>query len=166
MWRTTMAACVVMGMLAGAAMAQSGNTRSGVVTVPYLETEVRSVIVLRPIVEPAAVVSRELSEQPTRPWLIEVRRPGRSLQMFLDPQENYERQGPNPIDENNSILRAQRIGNALRNPGVQIVRGHGNGPRVVTGPAPVMILEKPNQPAMPSVPAPKSERGKLMVNKD
>ena len=171
MWREMMAAGVVMGMLAGAAMAQSSATQStrivgGVVTVPYQENEVRSVIVLRSISEPAAVVSRALSEQPTRPWLIEVRRAG-GTPIFLDPQENYERQGPNAIDENNSILRAQRQGVALRTPSVQIVRGNLNGSRVITGPQPYMILEKPDQsPDMPSVPASKSEKGKLMVKAD
>ncbi|MEX0653104.1 MAG: hypothetical protein WD534_14335 [Phycisphaeraceae bacterium] len=59
-------------------------------------------VVHRPVVEPAAVVSRSLSEQPVLPHLVEVELGGTT--MLIDPQVQYPR-----LDENHTIRWAQRV---------------------------------------------------------
>ena len=69
------------------------------------------------VIDPAATVSRELSEQPVRPYMIHVQLPGTTT--YLDPTANYLHQfnDPGQIDENHWILRAQRLAQALHAPG-------------------------------------------------
>ncbi len=86
-----------------------GNARTSPVT-----------LVQRQVAEPAAVVSRELSQQPVHPHLIELK--VAQTTTYIDPAKDYQFQNGNPIDQNHSILRAQRLHAALNAPGVVIVR--------------------------------------------
>ena len=132
--------------------------RSGLMVTPAAEQGTRTVIVTRPVVEPAAMVSRELSDQSTWIGLVEVRRtPG--LVIYIDPKADYIHQGDGPIGEDHFIVKAQRQARAISTPGVTVYRSgnQASANRVVR---PSMILLKPemlqqdNAPGqMPSAPS-------------
>jgi len=81
----------------------------------------RVTVVTRPVAVPAATVSRELSQQPVHPHLIEVRYVNTTL--YLDPNADYIHQGVNRIDDNHSLVKAQRLGRSLRAKGVTVIYG-------------------------------------------
>ncbi|MCE9591114.1 MAG: hypothetical protein K8S99_11380 [Planctomycetes bacterium] len=122
----------------------------------------RVYVVTRDIVEPAAIVTRELSEQPVRPDLIEVRMVNTTV--LLDPDADYYHQGVNPVDQNFSLLKAQRLARSLRGyaRGVTVIYGGPVRETIdVNSIKPRMIMMKPTpgngpqQPGdMPIVPQP------------
>lgn len=134
---------------------QGSNVRSYHVA-PGMPQSVR--VVTRVVVAPEATVSRELAEQPVRPYLIEMRVNGTTV--YLDPNEDYEHQGPGVLDEAHSIPRGQQLGRALRAQGVQVSYG-AQHPRSAQNQAqaikPLVIIEKPRSmkaPAPGSTPGP------------
>ncbi len=77
------------------------------------------------VVEPAAVISRELAEQPVYPHLAQLRMDHTII--YVDPNYDYRAKRPGRLDEGHSILRAQRLYHALNRKPVEIVtnpRGH------------------------------------------
>jgi hypothetical protein len=133
---------VIVGSIATLAGAADPSSVKIVSTDPTQGSGVQ--IITRDVVEPAATVSRELSEQPVRPYLTEVKVVTQIIQ--LDPAADYERQdnAEGRLDENHWILRAQRLARSLSNPGVTVI--HGNGPRPLREPGsvqPAMIFIKP-----------------------
>lgn len=122
----------------------------------------RVYVVTRPIVVPAATVSRELSEQPVRPHLVEVQLVNTTI--FLDPDADYVNTGVNRIDENHSLIKAQRLARSLRAYANSVRVIHGMDAHEVINPhaiRPSMIMMKPRlgpapaQPGdMPAVPQP------------
>ena len=94
-------------------------------------------VVTRPVVEPAATVSRELAEQPVHPYLIEVQMG--TTRIMLDPEKNYHNKpGPGYLDQNHSILKAQSRAIGLKTDRVIIYRGtpknadaHDEKPRMI-----------------------------------
>ena len=99
-------------------------------------------VVTRHVVDSAAVVSRELSDQPVHPHLIEVRVVNTTV--WLDPDKDYIRQGFYKIDENHHIPAAQRLARSMRAPRARTYWGSEPG---AFGPSrtirPYMILMKP-----------------------
>ncbi len=71
-------------------------------------------VVTRHVVDRAALVSRDLSEQPVHPHLIEVQVVNTTI--WLDPDKDYIRQGFYNIDENQHVPAAQRLALSLRAP--------------------------------------------------
>ena len=125
-------------------------------------------VVLRSVTQPAAVISRALSEQPVHPHLIE----GRFVHttVYLDPEKNYERTGRvgrrNP---NEKLLRAQRLWKYLNARKAHVVYGRGHRPAVASAIEPYMIIMKPKERRapkhnMPQVPAPPTKRPDLMAS--
>lgn len=132
-----------------------------------------AVIVRRPVAYPEVVVPRALSEQPGRPWLIEIR-VGGSTTVYIDPEANYTHQNPDPLDANQLIPRAQQVYRSHLGNRAYIVRGLKQKPetqeaeQATKEPTEVYILQKPITPPvlkdpkpdpaapapMPSVPAP------------
>jgi hypothetical protein len=115
----------------------------------------RAAIVVRPITNSAATVSRGLSEQPVRPFMIEVRVGNTTT--FIDPDVDYRGTGPGKLDEGHWIIRAQRKAAEVR--GTHVVYGRDHAKAEVRGEEirPSMILLRPSlkakQPgAMPTVP--------------
>lgn len=113
-------------------------------------------VIERSVVEPAALVSRELAEQPVWPHLIEVFLFGEGQRqtstIYLDPYEDYEHQGELVLDDNHFINRAQRLARKLRTPGARVLSNPFIGPPVeqMMEVKPHMILEAPDaQPATP-----------------
>jgi hypothetical protein len=68
-------------------------------------------VVTNPIVNPAATVSRDLSQQPTRPDLATVRVGVTTI--HIDPDRNYTDGTRNRLDQNHSLVRAQRLFKSL-----------------------------------------------------
>ena len=66
------------------------------------------------VLDPAAAVSRELSDQPVHPYLIEVRVVNTTV--WLDSEKDYIRQGFYKIDENHHIPAAHRLARSRRAP--------------------------------------------------
>jgi hypothetical protein len=128
----------------------------------------RAAIVVRPITHPAATVSRELSEQPVRPHMIEVR-VGQTT-TFLDPTANYRGSRPGSLDEGHWILRSQK--KAAEVQGTRVVYGRDHAkPTVKADPIrPSMILLRPglkapqhgDMPVVPTKPEPaKATKGPM-----
>lgn len=118
---------------------------------PRLQTHV--VIVQRPVVEPAATVSRALAQQPVWPHLVEVfmlgEGSGGASTIYLDPDVDYENQGSMRLDRNHFINRAQRTANQLRRRPARVIWGaQHTQPTRTPAVAPAFILERP-QPATP-----------------
>ncbi|MCC6581752.1 MAG: hypothetical protein IT440_15070 [Phycisphaeraceae bacterium] len=141
-------------------------------------------IVQAPVVRPAVVPSPELADQPVWPHLLEIRitaanargqRPSTPLTtIWLDPDRNYYSQdGVSHLDDNHSILKMQRLGRSMRNPGAYIVRSpllprfiypsftispiavpDDGEPQLLPMPVPRFMLPKPLTPAPPAPPAP------------
>jgi len=107
-------------------------------------------VIQRQIVEPAAVVSRALSEQPVHPHLIEVLLLGEGQRetstIYLDPLADYEHQGSLVLDENHFINRAQRLGRSLRASGAYIIRSSSRPQPVAVPIRPHLIFRAPNRP--------------------
>jgi hypothetical protein len=118
---------------------------------PRLQTHV--VIVQRPVVEPAATVSRALAQQPVWPDLVEVfmlgEGSGGASTIYLNPDVDYENQGNMRLDRNHFINRAQRTANQLRRRPARVIWGaQHTQPTSAPAVAPAFILERP-QPATP-----------------
>ncbi len=98
--------------------------------------------ITRHVVDSASVVSRELSDQPVHPHLIEVQVV--NVTVWLDPEKDYIRQGFYKIDENHHIPAAQRLAWSLRAPRARTYWGSNSGTydsqRTIR---PFMILMKP-----------------------
>lgn len=76
-------------------------------------------VVLRQVASGAVTIDRALAETPTRPYLIEVR--VNQTTVYLDPCKDYLRQGPNLIDSDQYIPRAQRLWHSLVSSRAQLV---------------------------------------------
>ena len=99
-------------------------------------------MVTRHVADPNASVSRELSEQPVHPHLIEVQVVNTTI--WLDPEKDYIRQGFYKIDENHHIPAAQRLARSLRAPGARTYWGsHAGTHDSARTIRPFMILMKP-----------------------
>jgi hypothetical protein len=113
------ALAVAVGGMAALAMAETPESRvlgrhdTPVVTRHRVLTTAspHTRLVLRRVVEPAAVVGRDLAEQPVRTDLVELQVVNTTI--YLDPDADYEHQGVNPIDEDHRILKAQRLARSL-----------------------------------------------------
>ena len=133
--------------------------------------EKRVYVVTRPIVDPSVTVDRGLSEQPVRPWLIEVKLV--NTKVYLDPEADYIRQGDGQIDENHSLVAAQRLGRSLRAQSVQTIYGRAaRRPAVVIRPA-MMLLRPPglaprgvpqDEKGMPIIPEPNKKPARQMAS--
>ena len=86
----------------------------------------RIYVVQRKVVEPSAVVSRELAEQPVYQHLAEVQI-GNATPILLDTEKNYYRQGVNCIDDNQFLVRAQRLHRHLNRKGAYVVKNRNTG---------------------------------------
>ena len=100
-------------------------------------------VVRRGVADPAAVVSREVAEQPVHEHLVEVRMINTTV--WLDPQKQYIRRGSHyKIDHNHSIPAAARLARSLLAGQAHTVWGSGHlsepAPQVFQ---PQMILLKP-----------------------
>jgi hypothetical protein len=92
---------------------------------------------------------------------------------YIDPRCDLQYQGEGVIDENHSLLQAQRLGRALQAAGVTTYRGRAVAEELAAAPIrPSMILMKPNilkmdpnnpMPIVPEKPQPKQDEhpGKL-----
>jgi hypothetical protein len=148
---------VVLPVLAfaGAAEARPG-TRSYTVTHsrPGRAAVRGTQVITRRVVEPAATVGRQLSEQPVHPHLIEVRVVNATV--WLDPDKDYIRQGHYKIDENHHIPAAQRLARSLMALPARTYWGSMDSQSaLVNGVKPHMILMKPQ---FRHAPAPKPDR--------
>jgi len=99
-------------------------------------------IVTRRVVEPAATVSRALSEQPVRPHMVELRIADRTT--FFDPQAEHLQPRRFRIDENHTIIRAQRLANSLNARPVTVIYGSDAAAERNLEPQPHIILLKPD----------------------
>lgn len=105
-------------------------------------------IITRQIVEPSAVVSPELSDQPVHPHLIEVRVV--NLTIYLDPDADYLHQGYSSIDDKHFIIEAQRLYRSLNAKPARVIwgRDHVTRPDPQATIEPIVILRAPpNTPA-------------------
>lgn len=66
-------------------------------------------VVVREVSDGVATVDRSLAHQPVRPWLTELRL-ANTTTIYIDPLRNYRPYAWRGIDENHTILRAQRAG--------------------------------------------------------
>ncbi len=136
------------------------HTRDGVKGEPGPHAATREMkmrggsVLVNPIVESAATVSRALAEQPVYPHLIEVKLRGGTT-IYIDPNEDYVHQGPNPIDANSTIPRAQMLHRHLTAK-PQVFRGDGHQPqeakKEMDESAPVIVIPKPAAPVKPEKP--------------
>ncbi|MFA9479868.1 hypothetical protein ACERK3_16415 [Phycisphaerales bacterium AB-hyl4] len=121
-------------------------------------------LIRRQIVEPAAVVSRALSEQPVLPHLAEVRVGG--VTVLVDPQVDYRRP-TGGIDKNHTIIRAQRLHQAAQPASpARVVRHHHADqpdPSATTRPTPRAIFLRP---APPQQQPPADDRDDLLVQSE
>ena len=141
---------------------------SGPVAYRVCDPNPRVYIVSRQVVEPAATVSRSLSEQPVRPFLVEVKIVNTTT--FIDPMSDLQYQGVGKIDDDHSLLKAQRLARARMSAGVVTYRSLATQPTVAgVMPTPAMILMKPAMPGIdpqspmpivPEKPEPKKEEAK------
>ena len=131
-------------------------------------------LVRRPIVYPEATVGRWLSNQPVHRHLGVYEMAG--TRISFDPQANYHRQRAyeDKIDDNHSLLKAQRLYSSLNRQGARIVinRREKNDEQM-TGRTirPRMIIMRPKvepdgkqQRPMPTVPAPADKRDRIMAS--
>lgn len=159
---------IFAGAVASCVTAAPLMAGSGPVAYRASDQNPRVYVVTRPIVEPAATVSRALSEQPVRPFMIEVKIVNTTT--FLDPLTDLQYQGVGKIDDDHSLLKAQRLGRAMMSSGVMTYRGRAVEPALAGGaPTPSMILMKPGMlksdpnnpmPIVPEKPDPKKEDAK------
>lgn len=125
-------------------------------------------VIDRPVVAPAATVSRALHEQPVWPHLAEVfifgEGQSQTSTIYLDPDVDYQNQGMLELDENHFINRAQRMVRRLRAVGPRIVTNPNATQPVPSsqGAVPHMIFEMPDNGATPTPQVP-TER---IVRKD
>lgn len=103
-------------------------------------------VVLRPVVEPTATVARPLSLQPVRPWLVELRLATTTI--FIDPHASLRQDFNRGIDENHTLMRAQRLGlnrsalpaRVIRNEQAAAIEALDHGGAV---PQPILRFRKP-----------------------
>jgi hypothetical protein len=100
-------------------------------------------VVQRQVAAPAAVVSRDLEEQPVYTHLVELK--VNNVTTYIDPKVDYvNRTGPGGLDRNHSIVRAQLVAPQESAKATHVVRGTGHDPRAAARvPQPVMIITKP-----------------------
>lgn len=119
-------------------------------------------LIIHPVVDPGLTIDPDLARQPTRPDLIRVRVVGAMVE--LDPGVDYlHTSDDRHLDDNHTLLRAQRLHRSLTAPAAAIVRGDGAPPPSVdvSRIQPRAVIEKPHHArpiapdAIPSVPAPK-----------
>ena len=121
------------------------------------------------VVAPAAVIGRELAEQPTYSHLVELRLVNTTV--LIDPKENYQRQNVFQVDENQFLVKAARLANSLRKGKARIVR-RPDATGVMQSEkqqfVPIMVIPKPrpDAPAIPSVPAPAENDKPLIARAD
>ena len=108
-------------------------------------------LVERAVTNSAAVVSRELAEQPVHEHLVEVRVVHTTI--YLDPEKNYIRQNQYRIDEDHHILKALRLHAALSAKPARVIRNEAAGEMTdeTATITPVLIIDKKDLP-------PKQER--------
>jgi len=103
-------------------------------------------VVKRGVAEPAAVVSRELREQPTFPDLIEVRIGSQTV--FLDPRQNYQNKPfAGELDDNTSLLQARRLAD-IPLPRTYVIHGKGykrDEPSTSEVPEPSVVIPVPER---------------------
>ena len=132
-------------------------TRSGVHRIEiHHPRRDRVELVERRVVEPAAVVSRALSEQPT--YLHEVQLDVINTPIWVDLSENYTDERHGGLDDNHSIVKAQRIARSLRANHARVVRNPARAQhRDAAAIKPVIVIEKPKvndgPDPIPTVPA-------------
>lgn len=112
-----------------------------------------ALVVIRPVVEPAAVVDRELSEQPVLPHLAEVN--VNTLTVLVDPQACYARP-TGGIDINHTIRQAQRLhGDATARRARVVRRPQADAPESAEqrdpAPHPILIEPIPRPPTLRQV---------------
>jgi hypothetical protein len=162
-------ALVTLAATLSASSASADEHACGIAVEPGVRPSTR--ILVNPVVDPQLVIDPDVSRQPTRPDLIRVRIPGTVVE--LDPSVNYERSlNGNRIDENHSLLRAQRLHNAIVGQAPTtgyVIRGLGHAERHVDVASirPRMIIQTPgtgtrHKPApepgdIPVVPAPQTK---------
>jgi len=132
------------GLLAGAVSVSAfGVAAEAAESVSVSPQETSAIRIYRNnVVEPAATVSRELSDQPVRPWLAKVKVVTQIV--YIDPQADYLHQDDcvGRLDENHWILRSQRLANALNAPAIEVHQGDPL-PQMASKGQPLMILVKP-----------------------
>ena len=132
------------GLLAGAVSVSAfGVAAEAAESVSINPHESNAIRVFRGnVADPSATVSRELSEQPVRPWLAQVKVVTQIV--HIDPQANYFTQDDTEgrLDENHWIPRSQRLANALNAPTIEVYQGNPAPEMASTG-QPIMILVKP-----------------------
>lgn len=131
-------------------------TRSGVQRIAiHHPRRDRVELVERRVVEPAAVVSRALSEQPV--YLHEVQLDVINTPISVDLSANYTDERHGGLDDNHSIVKAQRIARSLRANQARVVRSPAPQQRDREDIKPIIVIPKPtinNGPGqIPSVPA-------------
>ncbi len=66
-------------------------------------------VVARPVADPGPTADRDLSRQSVRPWLTELQL-ANTTTVHVDPFRNYRQYTWRGIDQNHSIIKAQRLG--------------------------------------------------------
>jgi hypothetical protein len=117
-WRGLMCSCMVAaGVVCPAVAVDSGAYLVSKSSSINTSDDVRlhridhSRVVTRPITASAAVIDRDLSEQPVHRHLIEMQMVNTTI--YLDPQAIYSSLGNGGLDKDHSIVRAQRLYNGL-----------------------------------------------------
>lgn len=133
-----------------------GRPAAGVVCHP-LASPVReqhaAVLVDRPVVEPAATVSRALSEQPVHPYLAELKLVHTTI--YIDPRKNYMDGPLGGLDRNHDIVKAKSLYLSLHARPAHVVRRPATAART-PDPAtiqPKVILFRPDVLDRPLTPA-------------
>ena len=127
-------------------------------------------LIRRPIGEPSASVGRAISEQRVHRHLGEM--VVVNQRVLFDPTADYYRQeGGNSIDDNHSLLKAQRLYFSLNAPGVSVIRGgQEKGTDAAGHIQPRMIIIKPAAPprlrSLPTAPAPPKDNQRQMAAAD
>ena len=119
--------------------------RAAATVVPLIRGH-SAVALVRPVVDAGPTVGRDLSRQPVQPWLVPVRY-ANTTTIYVDPLENYQPYAWRGIDDNHSILKAQRLGldqlarptRVIRNPLVPVVQHREPG----VMPRPILKFRKP-----------------------
>ncbi len=163
-----MGAAAVTPAFAKTGVGMVGARAGSVVVIDVNDDEHRHVyLVRRPIVEPASVVDRGLSEQPVHEHLMELSIA--HVRVLADPDLNYQVKPEGELDDNHSLLAAQREYKAERHAGVKSLRAMRTDAAASSHPRPSMILTKPAAPAVPrfvpEAPAPQKATPRLMAAK-
>lgn len=128
----------------------------------------------RPVVEPAATVSRALAEQPVFPYLVPVKMG--LITVYLDPAHDYQHTAVGGLDENNSLVRALQMPRPYQRATDAYVVRRPHLPRVPerTAIAPEAVIPVPSSDSplprpknlMPAAPRPQVPSGAQMARAD